>query len=167
MSLYIYKMRKTTKRGKFRKKRNKTRRQRGGADSDFTHLLDRDYIDKQARDNEVFLKNNLVGDKKMVSVTDSMNGSSGSAHQNWFATALFYSAMVSLEVKVYDNDANEKKLLYWIRKNFFPNKRRMFSKITDIKLELVTASVLMPGYHFNDKIDETTGEYIVKGHWVS
>ncbi len=152
-------MRKTAKRGNFRKRHNKTRRQRGGAD--FTHLLDTDYIYEQAHDNKRYLMDNLVGDRKMVSVTDSMDGSSGSAAQNWFATALFYSAIMSVsgDIKVYGNDVNEKKLLYWIRKNFFPNKRRFFRKITDVKLELVEARELMPEYKFNADRDTTTG------HW--
>ncbi len=138
-----------TKRGKFRKKhkQNKTRRrQKGGAD--FTNLL---YEDIFTHDNMRHTMNNLGTDMKIVEVTNyghSMDDFVASNKNmpkmdhtfNWLATAFFYSANNFLSRKgvvVYGNKVNEDKLLYWIRKRYFPNQREWFRKITDIKLELV------------------------------
>jgi hypothetical protein len=150
-------MRKTAKRGKFRKRLNKTRRRQNGGDrfwSTVNKLRGRD-IENTLHMNRQLIKQGIMRDTPVVVITNYNKRVGEDKEFDWFPTYLFYATIRKLADydywgNMYDNKDRLSIILEWIRENYIHNRKTWYgTKETNYKLVLVPAYTVLKDFNFN------------------
>jgi hypothetical protein len=150
-------MRKSVKRGKFRKRRNKTRRRQKGGDN-FSRTVNNlrgrhieDVIDR----NRTFIKDGIMRNTPVVVITNYNKRVGEDKDFDWFPTLLFYATIRKLADydywgNIYNNKDRLSIILEWIREKYIHNRKTWYgTKATNYNLVLVPAYEVLKNYNFN------------------